>query len=50
MGMGVVAGNLAFLEDDKCAQPEVTCFVFVFTIVVQREISCKDKLCMVRVI
>lgn len=42
MGMGIVAGNLAFLENDERAQPEVTCFVFVFTIVMLREISYKD--------
>lgn len=41
------ARNLAFLENDKRAQPEVT---FVFTIAILREISYKDKLCMARVV
>ena len=39
MGMDIVARNLAFLENDKRAQPEVT---FVFTIAILREISYKD--------
>lgn len=47
MGMGVVVGNLAFLEDDKHAQPEVIYHSNTKRNKLKRH---KDKLCMARVI